>query len=237
MIAKGRQIVRKNGKRETHAPAEMGTDLPNFPPEETASLYSMLLCATLLLALYVVEYMLTADLRWASDRKRRWHTDARLVSLCVRQLWSTVSLSVFLAQGGLSDEHPFKDVACGFSAAYVISKIAFDVYHILGTAVFSFIARIRWRTVVLVTAVQFVQPLLAVAVLLALLQQASKLSGEPRALWNSMSTRAFGLAFASWHTIVFGVIGSLILAVVLRRLQGLGYSITGAREDDKASFF
>jgi hypothetical protein len=199
----------------------MGLDLPNFPPSTPDARYSMLFSSMVTIISMMFEYAMVADLRWGSaHRKGTILTDARMIALQLRESWELVAIAVFLAKAELPEGHPFRTVACGFAAAYISGKLAFNVYHMLATAVACLAFGVRHETTALAATVQMLEPLVCTAMLASLASIAAMLSPTmPAGEALSISLRALRWSFTGIDCPI-GVAGGLVTALLLLRVQG-----------------
>jgi hypothetical protein len=147
----------------------LDVDLPVFPPTSPDSRYSMVFSAMVTILSMIYEYIMVMDLRWGSPARREMHlTDPRMVTLQLRETWEFVAVAVFLSRGELPADHPYRDVACGVAAAYIAGKFAFNLYHIVGTALACLAFGVKHSTIAVATLIQLFEPLVCVASLISL---------------------------------------------------------------------
>lgn len=195
-------------------------DLPNFPPSSPDALYSMAFSALVTIVTWLFECVLVIDLRLGCPASRAClHSDPRMVTLQIREVWQLVSIAIFMSQGSLPAEHPYRDVACGFSCAYIAGKFAFDVYHIVSSTLFSAAIGVRYTAVAAVFAVQLLEPLVCIAMLASLASVAAGLPPEmPYGHAFDIALKALRWSFTS-TTCPLAIGGGLLTALLLLAAQ------------------
>jgi hypothetical protein len=129
----------------------------------------MLFCVILTVFSLMFSYMMVADLYWGSPSKRaRYLTDPRMIAVQLRSLWELIDVIVYMARGTLPADHPYRDVACGFAAAYVATVLTFDVYHLVTCAILCLAVGVRHGSTAAASAIQLFEPLMCVAVFASL---------------------------------------------------------------------
>jgi hypothetical protein len=168
------------------------------------------------------EFIVTLDLRWGTWKA--YLTDTRMVTLQLRESWGCVSLAIFMSRGALPANHPYRDVACGFAAAYLASKIAFDVYHAMGTLLLCLALGLRRASILIATVVQLFEPIAALAMFISLASITAMFTPEmPNGEAMSIALKAMRWSFTGIDC-PLGVGGALATALLLRAVEHrMGY--------------